>query len=95
MGRGGGSPRISKNPVPLLLGVSRSVFVAAVVVVVVALGVNRSAIVIVFVMAVFTVVASPGSLLPPMYMRSFLTSSPDAWSNVRPSELTTAYFALS
>lgn len=37
----------------------------------------------------------PCSLLPPMYMSSFLTSSPDIWSKVRPSEETVAYLAAS
>lgn len=37
----------------------------------------------------------PCSLLPPMYMSSFLTSSPVTWSKVRPSEETVAYLAPS
>lgn len=37
----------------------------------------------------------PCSLLPPMYMSSFLTSSPVTWSKVRPSDETTAYLAPS
>ena len=37
----------------------------------------------------------PWSLVPPMYMRSFLTSSAVTWSNERPSDEMAAYFPAS